>query len=136
MTRRVSIAIGALAVLVWTLAPRATPATDQAASTLPAQLTNQEFWALSQESSEPGGFFRAADITNLTSNEVWLQHVIPDLVVENVDGKYVVYLNDRNIPRLRVSQSYHDELMKDTEAGPIAEKTVAGRRAWTPWPGR
>jgi len=41
------------------------------------------------------------------------KYVIPDLVVDNVDGKYVVYLNDRNIPRLRVSQSYHDELMKD-----------------------
>lgn len=45
------------------------------------------------------------------------KYVIPDLVVENVDGKYVVYLNDRNIPRLRVSQSYHDELMKGTRDG-------------------
>jgi RNA polymerase sigma-54 factor len=42
------------------------------------------------------------------------KYVIPDLIVENVDGKYVVYLNDKNIPRLRVSQSYHDELLKDT----------------------
>lgn len=42
------------------------------------------------------------------------KYVIPDLVVEKVDEKYVVYLNDKNIPRLRVSQSYHDELMKDT----------------------
>jgi RNA polymerase sigma-54 factor len=45
------------------------------------------------------------------------KYVIPDLVVENVDGKYVVYLNDRNIPRLRVSQSYHEELMKGTRDG-------------------
>lgn len=45
------------------------------------------------------------------------KYVIPDLVVENVEGKYVVYLNDRNIPRLRVSQSYHDELMKGTRDG-------------------
>jgi len=45
------------------------------------------------------------------------KYVIPDLVVENVDGKYVVYLNDKNIPRLRVSQSYHDELLKDTRDG-------------------
>lgn len=45
------------------------------------------------------------------------KYVIPDLVVENIDGKYVVYLNDRNIPRLRVSQSYHDELMKGTRDG-------------------
>jgi len=41
------------------------------------------------------------------------KYVIPDLVVDNIDGKYIVYLNDKNIPRLRVSQSYHDELLKD-----------------------
>ena len=41
------------------------------------------------------------------------QYVIPDLVVEKVDEKYVVYLNDKNIPRLRISQAYQNELMKD-----------------------
>jgi RNA polymerase sigma-54 factor len=45
------------------------------------------------------------------------QYVIPDLVVEKVDDKYVVYLNDRNIPRLRVSQAYQEELMKDNRDG-------------------
>lgn len=45
------------------------------------------------------------------------KYVIPDLVVESVDGKYVVYLNDRNIPRLRVSQHYHDELMREVRDG-------------------
>jgi len=45
------------------------------------------------------------------------KYVIPDLVVETVDGKYVVYLNDRNIPRLRVSQHYHDELMREVRDG-------------------
>lgn len=41
------------------------------------------------------------------------QYVIPDLVVEKVDEKYVVYLNDKNIPRLRISQTYQNELLKD-----------------------
>jgi RNA polymerase sigma-54 factor len=41
------------------------------------------------------------------------QYVIPDLVVEKVDEKYVVYLNDKNIPRLRISRAYQDELTKD-----------------------
>ena len=45
------------------------------------------------------------------------KYVIPDLVVETVDGKYVVYLNDRNVPRLRVSQHYHDELMREVRNG-------------------
>ena len=47
---------------------------------LPERLTDAEFWALSQDSSEPGGYFRAADITNLTSNELRFLDVIPDLV--------------------------------------------------------
>jgi len=45
------------------------------------------------------------------------KYVIPDLVVDNIDGKNIVYLNDKNIPRLRVSQSYHDELLKDIRNG-------------------
>ena len=47
---------------------------------LPSRLTNQEFWRLVSDSSEPGGYFRGQDITNLTSNELWFQYVIPDLV--------------------------------------------------------
>ncbi|MBI4720557.1 MAG: RNA polymerase factor sigma-54 [Chitinivibrionia bacterium] len=45
------------------------------------------------------------------------KYVIPDLVVEVIEGKYVVYLNDKNIPRLRVSQAYQSELMKDSKDG-------------------
>ena len=44
---------------------------------LPARLTDQEFWKLSSELSEPDGTFRS---DNLVSNEVWLQYVIPDLL--------------------------------------------------------
>ncbi len=32
--------------------------------------------------------------------------IYPDLVVEKVEGEYVVYLNDRNLPRVRVSRAY------------------------------
>jgi len=45
------------------------------------------------------------------------QYVIPDLVVEKVDEKYVVYLNDKNIPRLRISHAYQEELLKDNKDG-------------------
>jgi hypothetical protein len=48
----------------------------RAAEMLPSQLTDQEFWKLSSEFSEPDGFFRS---DNLLSNEIWLQRVIPDL---------------------------------------------------------
>ena len=33
-------------------------------------------------------------------------YITPDLVVEKVDDDYVVYLNDANLPRLRVSNAY------------------------------
>ena len=35
-------------------------------------------------------------------------YIIPDLVVEKVDGRYHVYLNDTNLPRLRLSRSYQE----------------------------
>jgi len=35
-------------------------------------------------------------------------YVIPDLIVEDVDGEYMVFVNDTNLPRLRLSQSYRD----------------------------
>src|SRR5687767_15915471 len=44
--------------------------------TLPARLSNQDFWKLTAELSEPGGFFQS---DNLLSNELQLQHVIPEL---------------------------------------------------------
>src|SRR6185295_4010593 len=49
------------------------------ATQVPQRLTDAAFWKLSQDASEPGGYFRAQDITNLTSNELWFQYVIPDL---------------------------------------------------------
>jgi hypothetical protein len=48
-----------------------------ARSTVPDSLTDEQFWALSAELSEPGGSFRS---DNLLSNERLMQHVIPSLV--------------------------------------------------------
>ena len=47
-----------------------------AADTLPTQLSDQEFWKLSSEFSEPDGSFRS---DNLLSNESYFQYVIPQL---------------------------------------------------------
>lgn len=35
-------------------------------------------------------------------------YVLPDLIVEKIDGEYHVFLNDSSLPRLRLSQSYMD----------------------------
>jgi hypothetical protein len=57
------------------------------AETLPERLTNQEFWKLSSEFSEPDGFFRS---DNLLSNELGFQHVVPELTRKARPGR--VYL--------------------------------------------
>jgi RNA polymerase sigma-54 factor len=38
------------------------------------------------------------------------KYVVPDLLVERVDDEYVVMLNDRNVPRLRISSAYESVL--------------------------
>lgn len=40
----------------------------------------------------------------LTNTDV--QQITPDLIVEKIDNKFVVYLNDRNIPQLRINPEY------------------------------
>lgn len=35
-------------------------------------------------------------------------YVIPDLIVDKVAGEYLVFINDGNLPRLRLSKSYQD----------------------------
>jgi hypothetical protein len=101
-------AAGSLVALIWTLpagcarhaAPAAQPAPPPAAAApaavapapapapaplaLPERLSDAEFWALVNELSEPGGYFRS---DNLLSNEVWLQYVIPDLLAIAKPGR-------------------------------------------------
>ncbi len=68
-------------------APASAPAPVPASAALPERLSDQDFWKLVNELSEPGGYFRS---DNLLSNEVWLQYVIPDLM--NVAKPGRVYL--------------------------------------------
>jgi hypothetical protein len=57
------------------------------ANGLPARLADQEFWKLSTDLSEQDGTFRS---DNLVSNELWLQHVIPDLMKTVEPGRVYV----------------------------------------------
>jgi hypothetical protein len=60
--------------------------TPARALTVPERLTDQEFWKLSADSSEPGGYFRNTDITNLTSNEMLYERVLTDLLNRTKPG--------------------------------------------------
>jgi len=35
-------------------------------------------------------------------------YILPDLIVEKIDGDYLVFLNDTSLPRLRISRSYRE----------------------------
>jgi hypothetical protein len=54
------------------------------AQSLPSRLSDQEFWKLSSESSEPNGYFRS---DNLLSNETGFQYVVPDLIRTTKPGR-------------------------------------------------
>src|SRR3990170_2708710 len=84
-TRR-TFAVLALAAAIASFGPPSfgrLQATRHATDTLPERLSDQEFWRLSAESSEPNGYFRS---DNLVSNEIWLQWVIPDLLARSRQG--------------------------------------------------
>ena len=49
--------------------------------------------------SEAGSAFTATASDN---------YIIPDLVVDKIDGKYHVFLNDANLPRLKLSRAYQE----------------------------
>jgi hypothetical protein len=87
-TRRTFAVLGLIAALAFV--PQAVgPArlAAQASDTLPARLSDQEFWKLVEDMSEPNGYFRS---DNLVSNEIWLQWVIPDLLTRSRQNR--VYL--------------------------------------------
>jgi RNA polymerase sigma-54 factor len=44
------------------------------------------------------------------------KYVTPDLIVERVAGEFVVSLNDRNVPRLRISAAYQ-QMLRNKSAG-------------------
>src|SRR2546423_5581353 len=50
---------------------------------LPARVSDEEFWRMVSEFSEPGGFFRS---DNFVSNETTFQYVIPDLMKGRAPG--------------------------------------------------
>jgi hypothetical protein len=70
------------------------PQVEARAQGLPARLSDQEFWKLVTESSEADGFFQS---DNLVSNELTLQHIIPELVkARSPGGVYVGVGPDQN----------------------------------------
>jgi hypothetical protein len=70
-------------LIIACLAGLPTSLSVQAAGSLPARLSNQEFWKIVTEFSEPDGTFRS---DNLLSNESQFQNVIPNLLKKAKTG--------------------------------------------------
>src|SRR5437870_10903542 len=87
--RRRLIIVAALAVFAFTGAFHLI-----AAEEFPAQLSDETFWRLVTEFSEPGGFFRS---DNFISNETLFQHVVGRLKEKaSPDGVYLGVGPDQN----------------------------------------
>ncbi|MBN1503623.1 MAG: RNA polymerase factor sigma-54 [Candidatus Eisenbacteria bacterium] len=52
------------------------------------------------------------------------KYVVPDLVVDKVEDKYVVSLNDRHVPRLRINSSYRDMLRSGSKKDKTREYII------------
>ncbi len=66
------------------------------------------------------------------------KYVVPDLLVERVDEEYVVMLNDRNVPRLRISSAYESVIREKRKADASVEEKqtreyIQGKLASARW---
>ena len=66
------------------------------------------------------------------------KYVVPDLLVERVDDEYVVMLNDRNVPRLRISAAYESVIREKKKPGATTEEKqtreyIQGKLASAKW---
>ena len=68
----------------------------------------------------------------LMTDEV--RYITPDLIVERVGEDYVVFLNDKNIPRLRISNAYKRELDRSpTNGNKETRDFILGRLSSARW---
>ncbi|HEV8612994.1 MAG TPA: RNA polymerase factor sigma-54, partial [Gemmatimonadales bacterium] len=60
-------------------------------------------------------------------------YIIPDLIVDKVDGKYHVSLNDSGVPRLRLSKSYQDIARDKKKLTPENREFIANKLNSANW---
>ncbi len=59
--------------------------------------------------------------------------VVPDLVVDRIDDEYIVYHNDRNLPRLRVTNAYKDIMRRGSKSPTETKKYVKDKLEQARW---
>ena len=90
--------------------------------------------------TEPGKVQAAADLLARLDPKPGLKYsnagdgyVIPDLVVEKIDGQYRVFLNDTGVPRLRLSRSYQELARDKKKFTPEHREFIASRMNSANW---
>src|ERR1043166_48320 len=83
LTIRRRIILATATALIAFLGPLSLTSSPLAAESLPSQLSDEAFWNMVNEFSEPGGYFRS---DNFVSNETTFQYVIPELVKSYPSG--------------------------------------------------
>ena len=88
MTRyRYLLSAGLVVVAFAALMPRPPVQAAAGIDTLPDRLTDQQFWQLVEDLSEPNGYFRS---DNLVSNEIYFQSMLDDLLARSTQrGVYL-----------------------------------------------
>jgi len=59
--------------------------------------------------------------------------VMPDLIVEKIGDEFVVYHNDKNMPRLRINPAYKELLKKDKSNSPETKNYIKGKLDQAKW---
>src|SRR5437773_4088949 len=93
LTIRRRIILATATVLIAFLGPLSLTSSPLAAESLPSQLSDEAFWNMVNEFSEPGGYFRS---DNFVSNETTFQYVIKDLKKTKAGGVYLGVGPDQN----------------------------------------
>ena len=62
-----------------------------------------------------------------------IKYIIPDAIVERVEGEYVLVLNDNASPRLMVNQLYENMLRKPDAFSPVARKYLEEKMSSAIW---
>lgn len=76
-----------------------------------------------QEVQEMGDFIRSLDPRPgiQFANVAETRYIIPDVLVERVDGEYVVTMNDNSVPRLMISSYYEKVMAQEGKDSKLAE---------------
>src|SRR5574337_62496 len=60
-------------------------------------------------------------------------YIIPDLIVEKIDDRYQVFLNDTGVPRLRLSRAYQEVARDKKKMTPENREFIASRMNSANW---